>query len=35
MNIVENFASLFEQHLAQLEMREGEVVDATVVAVDS
>jgi small subunit ribosomal protein S1 len=31
---VENFASLFEQHLAQLEMREGEVVDATVVAVD-
>ena len=31
---MENFASLFEQHLAQLEMREGEVVDATVVAVD-
>lgn len=33
--IVENFASLFEQHLAQLEMREGEVVDATVVSVDN
>jgi small subunit ribosomal protein S1 len=32
---VENFASLFEQHLAQLEMREGEVIDATVVAVDN
>ncbi len=32
---MENFASLFEQHLAQLEMREGEVVDATVVAVDN
>lgn len=31
---MENFASLFEQHLAQLEMREGEVIDATVVAVD-
>ncbi len=35
LNIVENFASLFEQHLAQLEMREGEVIDATVVAVDN
>jgi small subunit ribosomal protein S1 len=32
---VENFASLFEQHLAQLEMRDGEVIDATVVAVDN
>ncbi len=32
---MENFASLFEQHLAQLEMREGEVVDATVVSVDN
>ncbi|WP_279639050.1 30S ribosomal protein S1 [Aquella oligotrophica] len=32
---MENFASLFEQHLAQLEMREGEVIDATVVAVDN
>lgn len=32
---MENFASLFEQHLAQLEMREGEVVEATVVAVDN
>lgn len=31
---MENFASLFEQHLAQVEMREGEVIDATVVAVD-
>ena len=31
---LENFASLFEQHLAQLEMREGEVVNATVVSVD-
>lgn len=35
INIVENFASLFEQHLAQLEMREGEVIDATVVSVDN
>jgi len=35
ITIVENFASLFEQHLAQLEMREGEVIDATVVSVDN
>ena len=32
---MENFASLFEQHLAQIEMREGEVVNATVVAIDN
>lgn len=32
---MESFASLFEQHLMQLEMREGEVVNATVVAVDN
>ncbi len=32
---MENFASLFEEHLAQLEMREGEVVNAEVVAIDS
>jgi small subunit ribosomal protein S1 len=31
---VESFANLFEQHSLQLEMREGEVVDAIVVAVD-
>ena len=31
---MESFANLFEQHSLQLEMREGEVVDATVVAVD-
>lgn len=32
---MENFANLFEQHLSQLEMREGEVVNAEVVAIDS
>lgn len=32
---MENFASLFEQHLSQLEMREGEVVNAEVVAIDN
>lgn len=32
---MENFASLFEQHLAHLEMREGEVVNAEVVAIDN
>ncbi|MBP7781941.1 MAG: 30S ribosomal protein S1 [Burkholderiales bacterium] len=32
--MVESFANLFEQHSLQLEMREGEVVDAIVVAVD-
>ena len=32
---MENFASLFEQHLAQLEMREGEVVNAEVIAIDN
>ena len=31
---MESFASLFEQHSLQLEMREGEVVDAIVVGVD-
>lgn len=31
---MESFANLFEQHSLQLEMREGEVVDAIVVAVD-
>ncbi|MGB4776333.1 MAG: 30S ribosomal protein S1, partial [Daejeonella sp.] len=32
---MENFASLFEQHLSHLEMREGEVVNAEVVAIDN
>lgn len=32
---MENFASMFEQHLAGLEMREGEVIDAKVVAIDN
>jgi len=32
---MENFASLFEQQIAQLEMREGEVVNAEVVAIDN
>lgn len=32
---MENFASLFEQSIAQVEMREGEVISATVVAVDN
>ncbi|MFN7094082.1 MAG: 30S ribosomal protein S1 [Burkholderiales bacterium] len=32
---MENFASLFEQHFAHLEMREGEVVKAEVVAIDN
>ncbi|MDQ5922123.1 MAG: small subunit ribosomal protein [Pseudomonadota bacterium] len=32
---MENFASLFEQNLAQLEMREGEVVKAEVVSIDN
>ncbi|MCE3269406.1 MAG: ribosomal protein, partial [Burkholderiales bacterium] len=32
---MENFASMFEQHLAGVEMREGEVIDAKVVAIDN
>lgn len=32
---MENFASLFEACLEQLEMREGEVINATVVAIDN
>lgn len=32
---MENFASLFEQHSSLLEMREGEVVNAEVVAIDN
>lgn len=32
---MENFASLFEQHLAGLEMREGEVVNAKIIAIDN
>ena len=32
---MENFAQLFEQHLAGLEMREGEVIKAEVVAIDN
>ena len=32
---MENFASLFEKHLVNLEMREGEVVKAEVVSIDN
>ena len=32
---MENFASLFEKHLANVEMREGEVVKAEVIAIDN
>lgn len=32
---MENFASLFEAQLAQVEMREGEVINAEVVAIDN
>ncbi len=32
---MENFASLFEAHLTQVEMREGEVINAEVVAIDN
>lgn len=32
---MENFASMFEQHLAGVEMREGEVINAEVVAIDN
>jgi small subunit ribosomal protein S1 len=32
---MENFASLFEKHLSLLEMREGEVVKAEVIAIDN
>ena len=32
---MENFAQLFEQHLAGLEMREGEVIKAEIVAIDN
>ncbi len=32
---MENFAQLFEQHLAGLEMREGEVINAEIVAIDN
>ena len=32
---MENFASLFEEQLSHLEMREGEIVKATVVAIDN
>ena len=32
---MENFASLFEASSPQLEMREGEVIKATVVAIDN
>lgn len=32
---MENFASLFEKHLANVEMREGEVVKAEVVSIDN
>ncbi len=32
---MENFASLFETHTSQIEMREGEVINAEVVAIDN
>lgn len=32
---MENFANLFEQQIAQLEMREGEIVNAVVVKIDN
>jgi small subunit ribosomal protein S1 len=32
---MENFATLFEEHLSNLEMREGELVNASVVAIDN
>ena len=32
---MENFASLFEAHITKVEMREGEVINAEVVAIDN